>query len=113
MTLRLIHERGGKAVCPNRARSSSQNTMEECGHATENILSGVTGEPSLQQAEGKIDGAKADSDRITPDRYARFMDGANAAFREREKSIAGVALVNNSAADRNIAGGVGTRSINV
>jgi hypothetical protein len=54
---------------------------------TENFLRGVTGEPSLQQADGKIDGAQAETDKdVPPGRYARFVDGANAYFRERAKA---------------------------
>jgi hypothetical protein len=48
--------------------------------------SGV-GDPSLQQADGKIDGALAESDKdLPPGRYARFVDGANAFFRERARA---------------------------
>ena len=51
---------------------------------TENFLRGATGEPSLQQADGKIDGAQAESDKdLPPGRYARFVDAANAYFRDR------------------------------
>jgi hypothetical protein len=54
---------------------------------TENFLRGATGEPSLQQADGKIDGAQAETDTDLPaGRYARFVDGANAYFRERAKA---------------------------
>ncbi|HSU67949.1 MAG TPA: hypothetical protein VLJ39_13825 [Tepidisphaeraceae bacterium] len=53
----------------------------------ENFLRGATGEPSLQQADGKIDGAQAETDKdLPPGRYARFVDGANAYFRERAKA---------------------------
>jgi hypothetical protein len=53
----------------------------------ENFLRGATGEPSLQQADGKIDGAQAETDKdLPPGRYARFVDGANAFFRERAKA---------------------------
>jgi hypothetical protein len=52
----------------------------------ENLLRGATGEPSLQQADGKIEGAQAESDKdLPPGRYARFVDGANAYFRELAK----------------------------
>ena len=52
----------------------------------ENFLRAINGEPSLQQADGKIDGAQAESDKdLPPGRYARFVDGANAYFRERAK----------------------------
>ena len=52
----------------------------------ENFLRAINDEPSLQQAGGKIDGAQAESDpNLPPGRYARFVDGANAYFRERAK----------------------------
>jgi hypothetical protein len=50
---------------------------------TENFLRGATGEPSLQQAGGKIDGAAAETDKdLPPGRFARFVDGANAFYRD-------------------------------
>jgi hypothetical protein len=50
---------------------------------TENFLRGATGEPSLQQADGKIDGAAAETDKdLPPGRFARFVDGANAFYRD-------------------------------
>jgi hypothetical protein len=53
----------------------------------ENFLRAINGEASLQQADGKIDGAQAESDKdLLPGRYARFVDGANAYFRERAKA---------------------------
>jgi hypothetical protein len=53
----------------------------------ENFLRAIRGEPSLQQSDGKIDGAQAETDKnLPPGRYARFVDGANAYFREREKA---------------------------
>ena len=53
----------------------------------ENFLRGINGEPSLQQADGKIAGAQAETDKdLPPGRYARFVDGANAYFRERAKA---------------------------
>jgi len=53
----------------------------------ENFLRGATGEPSLQQSDGKIEGAQAETDKdLPPGRYARFVDGANAYFRERAKA---------------------------
>jgi hypothetical protein len=52
----------------------------------ENFLLAIVGEPSLQQAGGKIDGAQAETDKELPTgRYPRFVDGANAYFRERAK----------------------------
>ncbi len=54
---------------------------------TENFLRAINGDPSLQQADGKIDGAQAESDKdLPPGRYARFVDGANAYFRERAQA---------------------------
>ena len=53
----------------------------------ENFLRAINGEPSLQQADGKIEGAQAESDKdLPPGRYARFVDGANAYFVERAKA---------------------------
>jgi hypothetical protein len=53
----------------------------------ENFVLAVHDQPSLQQAGGKIDGAEAESDKdLPPGRYARFVDGANAYYRERAKS---------------------------
>ena len=50
---------------------------------TENFLRGATGEPSLQQDGGKIDGAAAETDKDLPlGRFARFVDGANAFYRD-------------------------------
>src|SRR6185295_740284 len=50
---------------------------------TENFLRGATGEPSLQQAGGKIDGAAAETDKaLPPGRFARVVDGANAFYRD-------------------------------
>jgi hypothetical protein len=56
-------------------------------HLIQSGLPAITGEPSLQQADGKIDGAQAETDKdLPPGRYARFVDGANAYFRERAKA---------------------------
>ena len=53
----------------------------------ENFLRAINGEPSLQQADGKIDGAQAETDKDVPSgRYARFVDGANAYFRARAEA---------------------------
>ena len=53
----------------------------------ENFLRAINGEPSLQQSGGKIEGAEAESDKdLPPGRYARFVDGANAYFRERAQA---------------------------
>jgi hypothetical protein len=53
----------------------------------ENLLRGAAGEPSLQEAGAKIDGAAAETDKdLPPGRYARFIDGANAFYRERAKA---------------------------
>jgi hypothetical protein len=53
----------------------------------ENLLRGATGEPSLQEAGGKIDGTEAETDKdLPPGRFARFIDGANAFYRERAKA---------------------------
>jgi hypothetical protein len=59
-------------------RSAAMRQMNE------NFLRAIAGQPSLQQSDGKIDGAPAESDRdLPPGRYARFVDAANAYFRER------------------------------
>ncbi len=51
---------------------------------TENFLRGATGDPSLQQAGEKIDGAQAETEKdLPPGRFARFVDGANAFYRDR------------------------------
>lgn len=53
----------------------------------ENILRAANGEPSLQEAGAKIDGAEAETDKdLPPGRFARFIDGANAFYRERAKA---------------------------
>ena len=53
----------------------------------ENLLRAATGEPSLQEAGAKIDGAEAETDKdLPPGRYARFIDGANAYYRARAKA---------------------------
>jgi len=50
---------------------------------TENFLRGATGELSLQQAGAKIAGAEAETDKgLPPGRFARFVDGANAFYRD-------------------------------
>ena len=50
----------------------------------ENFVRAITGEPSLQQSDGKIDGAVAESDKdALRGRYARFVDAANSYFRAR------------------------------
>jgi hypothetical protein len=49
----------------------------------ENLLRGATGEPSLQEAGGKIDGAEAETDKdLPPGRFARLIDAANAFYRD-------------------------------
>jgi hypothetical protein len=49
----------------------------------ENLLRGATGERSLQEVGGKIDGAQAETDKdLPPGRYARFIDGAHAFYRD-------------------------------
>jgi hypothetical protein len=54
---------------------------------TENFVRAINDKPSLQQAREKINGAEAESDKdLPPGRYARFVDGANAYFRDRAKS---------------------------
>ncbi len=49
----------------------------------ENLLRGATGEPSLQEAGAKIDGAQAETDKdLPPGRYAHFIDAAHAFYRD-------------------------------
>jgi hypothetical protein len=49
----------------------------------ENLLRGGTGEPSLQEAGAKIDGAEAETDKdLPPGRFAHLIDAANAFYRE-------------------------------
>ena len=49
----------------------------------ENLLRGATGEPSLQEAGAKIDGAEAETDKdLPPGRFARLIDAANAFYRD-------------------------------
>jgi hypothetical protein len=49
----------------------------------ENLLRGATGEPSLQEAGGKIDGAEAETDKdLPPGRFAHFIDAAHAFYRD-------------------------------
>jgi hypothetical protein len=71
------------------ARDMERFFATETGHSaamrqlTENFLRGATGEPSLQQADGKIDGAAAETDKdLPPGRFARFVDGANAFYHD-------------------------------
>jgi hypothetical protein len=47
----------------------------------ENLLRGATGDPSLQEAGAKIDGAQAETDKdLPPGRFARFIDAAHAFY---------------------------------
>jgi hypothetical protein len=49
----------------------------------ENLLRGATGEPSLQEAGAKIDGAGAETDKdLPPGRFARLIDAANTFYRD-------------------------------
>ncbi len=49
----------------------------------ENLLRGATGEPSLQEAGAKIDGAGAETDKdLPPGRFARLIDAAHAFYRD-------------------------------
>jgi len=49
----------------------------------ENLLRGATGEPSLQEAGGKIAGAAAETDPdLPPGRFAHLVDAAHAFYRE-------------------------------
>ena len=49
----------------------------------ENFLRGATGEPSLQEAGAKIDGAEAETDKnLPPGRFTHLIDAAHAFYRE-------------------------------
>jgi hypothetical protein len=49
----------------------------------ENLLRGATGEPSLQEAGGKIDGAEVETDKdVPPGRFTHFIDAAHAFYRD-------------------------------
>ena len=49
----------------------------------ENLLRGATGQPSLQQAHGKIEGAQAESDKnLPPGRFTHLIDAANSFYRD-------------------------------
>jgi hypothetical protein len=54
---------------------------------TENLLRGATGKPSLQTVGASIAGAAAESDTSAPaPRFAHFVDGCNAFFRDPRNS---------------------------
>ncbi len=54
---------------------------------SENLLRGATGKPSLQTVGTGIAGAAAESDRSAPaSRFAHFVDGCNAFFRDPKNS---------------------------
>ncbi len=49
----------------------------------ENLLRGATGEPSLQEAGARIEGAEAETDKdLPPGRFTRLIDAAHAFYRE-------------------------------
>ena len=53
----------------------------------ENLLRAATKERSLQQAGATIPGAAAETDKsLPPGRFARFVDGCNAFFRDPANS---------------------------
>ncbi len=53
---------------------------------TENLLRGATGKPSLQTAGTTIAGAAAESDKSSAPRFAHFVDGCNAFYRDPKTS---------------------------
>jgi hypothetical protein len=53
---------------------------------TENLLRGATGKPSLQTVGASIAGAAAESDKSPAPRFAHFVDGCNAFFRDPKNS---------------------------
>jgi hypothetical protein len=66
-----------KFFADNGGKSAAMRQLNE------NFLRAINGEPSLQQSGGKIDGAEAESDKdLPPGRFARFVDGANAFYRD-------------------------------
>jgi len=49
----------------------------------ENLLRGATGQPSLQQSGGKIEGAQAETDKnLPPGRFTHLIDAANSFYRD-------------------------------
>jgi hypothetical protein len=66
-------------------------SIETCKSAamrqlTENILRAATGKPSLQTIGASIPGAAAESDKSPAPRFAHFVDGCNAFFRDPENA---------------------------
>jgi len=62
-------------------------SIETCKSAamrqlTENMLRAATGKPSLQTVGASIPGAEAESDKSPAPRFAHFIDGCNAFFRD-------------------------------
>jgi hypothetical protein len=83
---RIIHDRLALAADLQRFFADHGGKSAAMRQMNVNFVRAITGEPSLQQAGGKIDGAEAESDKnLPPGKYARFVDGANAYFREKAK----------------------------
>jgi hypothetical protein len=81
---RIIHDRLTMAADLQRFFADHGGKSAAMRQLNENFVRAITGDPSLQQAGGKIDGAEAESDKdLPPGKYARFVDGANAYFREK------------------------------
>jgi hypothetical protein len=81
---RVLHDRLAMVTDMQKFFADHAGKSAAMRQLNENFLRAINGEPSLQQAGGKISGAEAESDKDLPSgRYARFVDGANAYFRER------------------------------
>ena len=66
-------------------------SIETCKSAamrqlTENVLRAATGKPSLQTIGATIPGAAAESDKSPAPRFAHFVDGCNAFFRDPQNA---------------------------
>jgi uncharacterized protein with FMN-binding domain len=82
-TQRVLHDLMALAQDVQRFLADNGGKSAATRQMNENFLRAINGELSLQQAGGKIDGAQAESDRdLPPGRFARFVDGANAFYRD-------------------------------
>ena len=85
----IIRLRVGLAHAADDSRDLSKFFATETGSSaamrqlTENFLRAATGEPSLQEAGEKIDGAEAETDKdAPPGRFTHLIDAANAYCRD-------------------------------
>jgi hypothetical protein len=82
----ILHDMIGLATDMQKFFADHAGKSAAMRQLNENFVRAVNDKPSLQQDGEKIDGAEAESDKdLPPGRYARFVDGANAYFRERAK----------------------------